>query len=181
MLPSCSLSCNIRKFVRPLLVKKYFSLISVKQNKINMKKFRSSCPEVFCKKGVLNNFAKSSGSFNMKKLQKQPLEVFCKKKLFLEISPNSQKAPVPGLFLIKLRAKAEKRFKKETLAQVFSCEFCEISNNTLFTEHLRATGSNVYRSFWEPLVYSTALVVVSVLASCLQWPETLSVKEHFCY
>ena len=83
MLPSCSLSCNNRKFVRPLLVKKYFSLISVKQNKINMKKFRSSCPEVFCKKGVLNNFAKSSGSFNMKKLHKQPLEVFCKKKTVL--------------------------------------------------------------------------------------------------
>ena len=30
--------------------------------------------------------------------------------------------------------------KKETLAQVFSCEFCEISNNTFFTEHLRATA-----------------------------------------
>ena len=28
--------------------------------------------------------------------------------------------------------------KKETLAQVFSCEFCEISKNTFFTEHLRA-------------------------------------------
>ena len=27
--------------------------------------------------------------------------------------------------------------KKETLAQVFSCEFCEISKNTFFTEHLR--------------------------------------------
>ena len=31
--------------------------------------------------------------------------------------------------------------KKETLAQVFSCEFCEISKNTLFTEHLRTTTS----------------------------------------
>ena len=31
--------------------------------------------------------------------------------------------------------------KKETLAQVFSSEFCEISKNTLFTEHLRATAS----------------------------------------
>ena len=30
--------------------------------------------------------------------------------------------------------------KKETLAQVFSCEFCEISKNTLFTEHLRTTA-----------------------------------------
>ena len=26
--------------------------------------------------------------------------------------------------------------KKETLVQVFSCEFCEISKNTFFTEHL---------------------------------------------
>ena len=25
--------------------------------------------------------------------------------------------------------------KKETLARVFSCEFCEISKNTFFTEH----------------------------------------------
>ena len=30
--------------------------------------------------------------------------------------------------------------KKETLAQVFSCEFCEISKNTFFTEHLWATA-----------------------------------------
>ena len=31
--------------------------------------------------------------------------------------------------------------KKETLAQVFSCEFCEISKSTFFTEHLLATAS----------------------------------------
>ena len=31
--------------------------------------------------------------------------------------------------------------KKETLAQMFSCEFCEISKNTFFTEHLLATAS----------------------------------------
>ena len=31
--------------------------------------------------------------------------------------------------------------KKETLAQVFSCEFCENSKNTFFTEHLLATAS----------------------------------------
>ena len=29
----------------------------------------------------------------------------------------------------------------ETLAQVFSCEFGEISRNTFFTEHLRETAS----------------------------------------
>ena len=31
--------------------------------------------------------------------------------------------------------------KTEALTQVFSCEFCEISKNTFFTEHLRTTAS----------------------------------------
>ena len=33
--------------------------------------------------------------------------------------------------------------KKETLAQMFSREFCEIFKNTFFTEHLRTTASGV--------------------------------------
>ena len=31
--------------------------------------------------------------------------------------------------------------KKETLALVFSCEFCEITKNTSSTEHLRKSAS----------------------------------------
>ena len=31
--------------------------------------------------------------------------------------------------------------KKESLAQVFPYEFCEISKNTFFAEHLRTTAS----------------------------------------
>ena len=31
--------------------------------------------------------------------------------------------------------------KNKTLAQVFSCDFCEISKNTFFTEHLWTTAS----------------------------------------
>ena len=35
--------------------------------------------------------------------------------------------------------------KKETLAaQVFSCEFCEISENTFFAEHFWATASKIF-------------------------------------
>ena len=45
------------------------------------------------------------------------------KKVFLEISQNSQEK------------------KRETLAQVFYCEFCEISKNIFLTEHLRTTAS----------------------------------------
>ena len=44
-------------------------------------------------------------------------------------------------FLIKLLAKACNFIKKETLAQVFSCEFCEIFKNTFFTDYLQATPS----------------------------------------
>ena len=34
------------------------------------------------------------------------------------------------------RCSVKKVLKKESLAQVFSCEFCEISKNTFFIEHL---------------------------------------------
>ena len=37
--------------------------------------------------------------------------------------------------------------KKETQAQVFSCEFCEISQNTFFIEHFWATASEERRLF----------------------------------
>ena len=35
--------------------------------------------------------------------------------------------------------------KKEALVQVFSCEFCEIFTNIFFTEHLRATASELVK------------------------------------
>ena len=34
-----------------------------------------------------------------------------------------------------------KFIKKETLVQAFSCEFCEISKNTFFTDYLQTTAS----------------------------------------
>ena len=46
-----------------------------------------------------------------------------------------------SLFLIKLQAQAWNLLIKETLAQVFPCEFCEVFKNTFFTEHLRMTAS----------------------------------------
>ena len=62
---------------------------------------RSSRPEVFCKKGALINFTKLTGKH------------LCQ-----------------SLFFNKV-AEACNFIKKETLAQVFSCESCEISKNTL--------------------------------------------------
>ena len=62
---------------------------------------------------------------------------FSVKKMFLEISQNSlENTSARVSFLIKLQAWACNVIKKETLAQVFSCEFYKISKNTFFTEHL---------------------------------------------
>ena len=54
------------------------------------------------------------------------------KKVFSEISKNLQESTCAWVsFLIKLQVSACNFTKKETLAQVFSCEFCKISKNTL--------------------------------------------------
>ena len=79
--------------------------------------------EVFCEKGVLRNFAKFTGNTCARvsfliKLQAAPATLL-KKGLWHRCFPVCN-------FI-----------KKETLAQVFSCEFCEISKNTFFIEHLR--------------------------------------------
>ena len=65
---------------------------------------RSSRPEVFCKKGVLGNFAKFIG-----------------KHLSQSLFINKVAGLRPATLL-----------KKEALRQVFSYEFCEISKNTFF-------------------------------------------------
>ena len=86
--------------------------------------FKSSRPEMFCKKDALKNLAKFTGKH------------LCQ-----------------SLF-----------FKKETLAQVFFCEFCEIFKNTFFTEYLWATASVVLReslNTWE---------LPSSQASIPKWP-----------
>ena len=49
--------------------------------------------------------------------------------------------------------------KKETLVQVFSCEFCKFSKNTFFAEHLGATSSAISVS----TSYATALMTTIYL------------------
>ena len=49
-----------------------------------------------------------------------------------------------SLFLIKLQACC-KFIEKETLTQAFSCEFCEISKNTFFTEHFLPSASDWFQ------------------------------------
>ena len=50
-------------------------------------------------------------------------------------------------FLIKLQVEACSFIKKETLARVFSCEFCKISKSNFSTKHLRVTVSDKYLIF----------------------------------
>ena len=57
------------------------------------------------------------------------------RKVFLEISQNSQLKQTISLQIFK-RLWAYNFIKKETLTQVFSCEFFEISMNTFLTEQL---------------------------------------------
>ena len=51
--------------------------------------------------------------------------------MFLEISQNLQENTcVRVSFLIKLQVSVGNSINKETLTQLFSCEFCEITKNT---------------------------------------------------
>ena len=76
--------------------------------------------------------------------QKQPPEVIYKKrvlknlnsveKMFLKISQNLQESTCARVSFFNF-------IKKEALAQVFSCEFCEIFKNIISADHIRATAS----------------------------------------
>ena len=46
-----------------------------------------------------------------------------------------------SLFIESCRPEASNFVKKEILAQVFSCKFCEIFKNTFFTEYIPETIS----------------------------------------
>ena len=63
-------------------------------------------------------------------IRSSPLDAFPIKQVFRKILQNLQeKTEVRVSFLIKLQT------KKETLAQVLSCESCEIFNDSFFIEH----------------------------------------------
>ena len=58
--------------------------------------------------------------------------------------------------------------KKESLAQMFSCEFCEIAKNTFFTKLLRATAS---KQVTVPL--QCLQTAKSLISSCRRTGETI--------
>ena len=83
--------------------------------------------------------------------------------MFLEISQNSKKSTCARVsFLIKLRAKAGSFIKKETLAQIFSCEFCEMSKNIFLTKRLWATVS-LFNKFVELQLWNLSSNVLNTI------------------
>ena len=110
-------------------VTRVFKIVGSKEvGRITCLPCRTSQQKYYLKKGALKNFVKFAGKH------------LCQ-----------------ALFLNKvagLRLDASNFIKKETLAQVFSCEFCEIFKNTYFTEHLRMTASGG-GMWWNHFVVST--------------------------
>ena len=69
------------------------------------------------------------------------------KKIFLNISQNPQETTCARVyFLIKLHAESCNFSKKDTLTQVFSCEFCKIFKNSFFIEHLFTAASESWEA-----------------------------------
>ena len=87
-------------------------LYTTKSKAVELNCSKSSHQRCSVKKGVLRNFAKFTGKY------------LCQ-----------------SLFFNKVARAACNFIKKETVAQVFSCKFSEISKNTFLTEHLRRTAS----------------------------------------
>ena len=86
------------------------------------------------------------------------------KKMFLEISQNSQENICAWVsFLIKLQAPARNFIKSETLAQVFSCEFCNISKNA-FSCRTPPVAASVHLHF-RTLSFRT----LSYTCHCVKW------------
>ena len=101
---------------------------------------RSSRPKVFCNKDVLLNFTKFKG-----------------------------KHMCQSLFLTKLQASACNFIKKETLALVFSCEFCEISRSTVSYRTPPMTASSafiLYFSIFGLNTWSSCILANSVHTKC---------------
>ena len=104
--------------------------LGTKESKFKLEKtpIRSSYPKVFCIEVV------QACNFTI-------AQTCSVKRLFLKISHCARVS-----FLIKLQALACNFIKKETLAQVFSCEFCENFENNFFYRTPPAIASIPFQS-----------------------------------
>ena len=102
--------------------------------------------------------------------QKQPPEVFFKKRCSSKFHKIHSKTPVPESFSIKLQAWLPATLlKKETLAQVFSCEFCEIFKNTFFYRIPPVAASIIHQITCETKDLSPTLFMTWRNLKLTQW------------
>ena len=106
---------------------------------------KSSHRRCSAKKGVLRNFAKFTGKHLCQRLF---FKKHCTKSFLLRIS----------WFFVQ--RKACYFIKKETLAQAFSCELCEISKNLFFYRHFRATTSYIPEFQNDVLIYHVLINII---------------------
>ena len=76
-------------------------------------------------------------------MQKQPSKGFFKESVMRNFAEFTRKHLSRNLFFDKVKfCRCSTSLKVSFLAQVFSCEFCEICKNTFFAEHDRETLSD---------------------------------------
>ena len=108
---------------------------------------------MFCKKGVLINFANFTGNVvkeedTLHKIKHKPViqrsshwSYSTEKDVPKNLAKSQENTFARVSFLIKLQALVCNFMKKETMPQVFFWEFCKVFKNTFFIEHLRTTAS----------------------------------------
>ena len=104
-------------------------------------KSRSNFPGCSSEKLYIKISSKSTGEQTSK--QKSSIKKQSPRGVLKNFTKSKEKHLCWILFLNKVascRAPVCNFMKEETLAELFSCGFCEIFKNTFFTEHLRATA-----------------------------------------
>ena len=111
--------------------------------------------------------------------------------MFLEIFQNSQENTCARVFcLIKLQTEACNSIKKETLAQVLSCEFAKFLRIPFLTKHLRWLLLNLEHVYMEKKTkskysiyarfYCPKLSTMSFMQRKDERGSFFSRKGHFC-
>ena len=102
-----------------------------------------------------------------------------KKRWCYKFRKTHRKTPVP-------ETEACNFIKKETLAHVFSCKFCEISKGAFFTDHLCTTASGhikpklyLWTKLHKNLLFAKYLTSVAVtLKLFFLLPININLKQH---
>ena len=123
--------------------------------KIPFLKYRSNCWQMFLRISVPKNFTKITRKHQRWRCFPVNIEKFSRTVYFTTFQ----------WLLLKIVNKFINChfIKKETLAQVFSCEFCEISKSTFFTEHLWTTTSALNNKVY----FRSAITKTKTKSKCL--------------